>query len=64
MMSRPKGFRQSTLTAGRRYKNIDVENTGWISYEDLAERLGKLGKALQPCSTVGCFVCSPEVSDV
>lgn len=30
----------------RRYKNIDVENTGWISYEDLAERLCKLGKAL------------------
>lgn len=23
----------------RRYKNIDVENTGWISYEDLAEIL-------------------------
>lgn len=25
----------------RRYKNIDVENTGWISYEELAETLGK-----------------------
>lgn len=23
----------------RRYKNIDVENTGWISYEELAEIL-------------------------
>lgn len=24
----------------RRYKNIDVENSGWISYEELSELLG------------------------
>lgn len=42
--SMPKGFCLMQfmwhVPPDRRYKNIDVENSGWISYEELAEWLG------------------------
>ena len=40
----------------RRYKNIDVENSGWISYEELSEPLGALLSGFEQ----GVFtMCSP-----